>query len=411
MSIPAAVLARPEHRLLLLCACHVHSPAVKKTLTELVTQNLDWDYLLPRLKINGLMALFSHHLQRQEALLPPMALQSLQQEFGQSLQKRLVMLTELQQIVTAFGGAEIRVLAYKGPTLAYIAYGSVALRPFSDLDLLIAREDKARAVAVLKQLGYLPDNDKALSDAAEAKRQLRDYEMTLRPTNGLGRVDLHWAVAPPYDGFPLHFEALWERRVASQLLPDAETFCREDLILTLCAHGLKHRWMRLEWIGCLRAFLHNSTETPLDWKQIEQTAASLRCRRALYLGLQLALDLAELDAPHQTIVGQNIPLDLRRKMEADSVVKRLSQQVWQERFHPRNSHQLFISVPDLVFAIRAREGWKQRSSYFFAIWRAFLLPEAEDIHNSSGSWLRMYLKRFSQLIFRRLHRLIVQRRF
>ena len=412
MSIPVSVLSRPEHRLLSLCACSVHSPASKRDFAALVRQDLDWNYLLPRLQTHGLLALFSHHMCGQEAVLPDRAQRLLQTEFVYGLQRRLKMLTELQQVVEFLLAQGLPVLAYKGPTLAHLAYGSIALRPFSDLDLLIAPADKAKVIELLKTQGYVPENEDLLPAHLEAKRQLRDYEMTLLPTIGLGALDLHWAVAPPYDAFPLHFETLWQGRVASNLLPSVPTFCREDLLLCLCAHGLKHRWHRLEWIGCLLAILSNETE-PLQWQQVQNKAINLNSGRALRLGLRLAFDLAAVDSEVLAGLQKNVPKAIRHAIATDVVANQLARQVWKTLFEQENNQrdEAFITVPALIFAIRAREGWKLRWNYFRDICRAFLVPDSEDVAPHNPGSRVVYFVRFQRLILRRLHRLVVLRRF
>ena len=54
---------------------------------------------------------------------------------------------------------EIPVLAYKGPTLAMVAYGDLALRRYHDLDVVIRPEHLVRALNVLVRSGfeYTPD--------------------------------------------------------------------------------------------------------------------------------------------------------------------------------------------------------------------------------------------------------------
>src|SRR5579863_3082612 len=68
---------------------------------------------------------------------------------------------ELIALTNAFKAAEIPVLPHKGPLLAQAAYGDLALREFTDLDLLIHAADLPRAIAMLADHGYLPASELA----------------------------------------------------------------------------------------------------------------------------------------------------------------------------------------------------------------------------------------------------------
>ena len=56
---------------------------------------------------------------------------------------------QLRDIVGAFGGAGIQTIVLNGPALAASYYPDPALRPFIDLDLLVRRADRERALEIL----------------------------------------------------------------------------------------------------------------------------------------------------------------------------------------------------------------------------------------------------------------------
>ena len=63
------------------------------------------------------------------------------------------------QILEAFQNNGIRVMFLKGLSLIELLYKNPALRPCSDIDLLILKEDLPKAIDVLENLGYtLPGN-------------------------------------------------------------------------------------------------------------------------------------------------------------------------------------------------------------------------------------------------------------
>ncbi|WP_272481674.1 nucleotidyltransferase family protein, partial [Rhodothermus marinus] len=64
---------------------------------------------------------------------------------------------EVQRLHRAFEATGVPVLFYKGVVLGRMAYGDPALRPASDIDLLVAEPDFDRAEAVVFELGYHRD--------------------------------------------------------------------------------------------------------------------------------------------------------------------------------------------------------------------------------------------------------------
>jgi hypothetical protein len=168
----------------------------------------------------------------------------------------------------------------------------------------------------------------------------------------------------------------------------------------------------LEWIGCLLAILSNETE-PLQWQQVQNKAINLNSGRALRLGLRLAFDLAAVDSEVLAGLQKNVPKAIRHAIATDVVANQLARQVWKTLFEQENNQrdEAFITVPALIFAIRAREGWKLRWNYFRDICRAFLVPDSEDVAPHNPGSRVVYFVRFQRLILRRLHRLVVLRRF
>ena len=68
----------------------------------------------------------------------------------------LFMTGELFKLLDLFGAHGIGAIPYKGPTLAALAYGNLALREFDDLDLLLPERDIPRARDLLIAQGFRP---------------------------------------------------------------------------------------------------------------------------------------------------------------------------------------------------------------------------------------------------------------
>ena len=66
---------------------------------------------------------------------PPEVLAGWQQLYKTHARRNLKITAELISILTLFESQGIVAVAYKGPVLAAVAYGDIALRQFDDLDI------------------------------------------------------------------------------------------------------------------------------------------------------------------------------------------------------------------------------------------------------------------------------------
>ncbi len=146
--------------------------------------------------------------------------------------------------MTAFGADP---MPFKGPTLAVLAYGSLSLRQYEDLDILVRRQEVERARKALLSLGYEPVNP--YSDNQRASLRLAGHhEQLVNPATG-ATIELHWSLnnrSLTHDSFEHHW---WENRQHVAIGGvDMRTLGVEQMLLYLCMHGGKHSWGRLSWL-------------------------------------------------------------------------------------------------------------------------------------------------------------------
>lgn len=338
---------------------------------ELLHVGLDWDFVLCQARAHGTLPLLHWHLQRQgwEAV-PAAQRDSLRDEFRQNAALNLARTGELLNLLRKFRARGIPVLPFKGPTLAAYSYGSISLRQFNDLDLLLRPEDLAVGQDLLLTEGYTPGLDlpeARRSDYLHALGQVpfyRQWDASL--------VELHTRVMPRSFFFPLGLEELWGR--AELLLLQGEmvrVLSAEDLLLVLCAHGAKHQFACLGWVSDLAALILSSPT--LDLERALSRARALRSERVLLLGLRLGYGLLN-EAP---------PENVERRMRADPVSSALAAQVWRGLTHGPP-----LSEPQgAVFQIRVREHFKDGLAHSLSLalqpivadWKFLSLPSAASL--------------------------------
>jgi hypothetical protein len=321
-------LSRPETLILLLSARPQLEDEQAGLFKSLFQREVDWDYLLPALSGHYLLPLFLHHRHTHLTGLPTDIDACLKSKTIPLLQRQLTLAAELDQVLGWLAEAGIQALTYKGPALAQMCYGTLALRPFQDLDLLVNPRDLKPCLELLVAKGYNLQEPHHGPERMEIllRRAHQGYEVAMDPQKWLGAIDVHWRLMPPHFPLEFTFEELWQRRMPAGLGPNVVTLSREDTILIHCVHCVKHGWRRLEWIAGMLTFLALERSDLVDWDVLLDRAQSYGLRRLLLLGVQLALDLAA--AGTETNPKAGLPARLLQSLEEDAVVPRLSAQLW-----------------------------------------------------------------------------------
>lgn len=311
----ASTAFESELQLLYLCARSELDAERIARLQLLLARPLDWEAVEDAAVFHGVTGMLYHHLARHGTAHVPADLLLRLQQHAQCVQVyNMQVMTELVRIASVFRAQGIPLLTYKGPALAHRYYGSVALRRFGDVDLLVRRDDLERARDLLEEHGYVPlrslseDQEDTWHDA-----QL-GYELHHEAKGVV--VELHWALLNRTLTFRLTPEAVWARahtvRFGSTMV---RVLAPDDLLLYLCAHGTKHHWSRLLWVCDVAQVLRGHPDR--DWTALLRRARSLGSLRTLLLGVALA----------ERWLGEELPPVVREEIAARPAVDRLVEEV------------------------------------------------------------------------------------
>ncbi|HKO96937.1 MAG TPA: nucleotidyltransferase family protein [Pyrinomonadaceae bacterium] len=288
---------RAEHELLLCIARKSLDEDVGDRVRRLVQQNIDWEYLIQSASAHGLLPLLATHLlNTAQPFLPEPIAQQLKTESINSSKSNIYLMGELLRIQELFRAEKIRMLAFKGPILSKQIYGDLGLRQAGDIDVLIPKQDFARAKELLESDRY--QMEPQLTSAQQRSHLRFHCEIQFFNEDAFCVVDLHWGLTPRSFPFPLAFEELWAQRNSINFAGhEIQTFSDQDLLLYLCVHAAKHYWGKLEWVASV-AELVRRTET-LKWSAVFRRAEETNSKRILSLGLLLASKLFQLELPRE----------------------------------------------------------------------------------------------------------------
>jgi hypothetical protein len=211
----------------------------------------------------------------------------------------LYLAEQLRSVVDAFEAADLGVLPFKGPVLASAVYGDVTRRSFADLDLLVPPSDASRAVDRLESRGFAPTaacprrDDGPLLGGPVTPPLVKEYRLR-RPSDGVV-IELRTRVGEPRLPFRTTVETLRDRRTSVDLAGGrVPALSPEDRVVVLAYHGHKHLWRRLGWICDLAATVLTGD---VDWVTVRRRAETAGHARKLHVGLLLAGDLLDVEAP------------------------------------------------------------------------------------------------------------------
>src|SRR5262245_56636798 len=278
-----------EFQLLLYCATsQPHAGRIK----DVVQEGIRWQALVKLGQQHGIRPILHQTLKSVCWDFVPQPIQrELEHLYRTNVQTSLLFGGELLRLLSAFQQNGIPLAALKGAVLAELLYGDLALREFSDLDIIVQEADMSKAEDILTAWGYqadFPDRDfRSAFLSYQGQYAFRNQQTGLV-------VDLHWRLSSKGEAFPLKSEEIWPRlgqvTISGRTVP---TLALDDLALFLAAHGTKEGWRLLKWICDFAELLRKCED--VDWTAVLDRAERANSSRPLLLAVALASTL--LDAP------------------------------------------------------------------------------------------------------------------
>jgi hypothetical protein len=327
-------LRTPEVELLLGCCADPLAGQAAPRVLDLMGQSIDWDAVY-RLAIRHRVAPMLYRFISANCASSDSArrvtepvLDRLKREFNRNLLRGQYLTRELVRLMRALESSGIEALTYKGPALALMLYGDVAVRQFADLDVLVRSHEVGRAAQVVAGQGYSRATDYDISETAV----IRECEDVFCNQDGLGMLDLHWRIMPRHFPFAPEPDSLFAgaRRIAigeSAIL----TLSPADMMLVLCVHSTKHGWMNLSNLCDIAGMVRANRD--VDWAEVLDKAGPIGAQRMVMLAFNLAREL----------LGVEFPAPIPRMAQDDRRVIALTRRVIDQMFP-----QTFLRRADVV---------------------------------------------------------------
>ncbi len=194
---------------------------------------------------------------------------------------------ELRPLLLALHEVGIPVLVLKGAYLAENVYRNIALRPMSDIDLLVPASRAREAWRVVKALGY-----RLIYPATETLIPSFGKDFVCQKPGGFVPVEVHWTIRITDEKDCMDDEELWQNartvRIAEMKI-DTATLSVEDFLLHLCLHAsCQHEFDFGLRALCDIAIFIERFEPEIDWPALRARVSRHHWRKGVYLILHLA---------------------------------------------------------------------------------------------------------------------------
>ncbi len=357
-----------EINFILLCACVEPDGERRKCIENAADSSLNWDLVYEiSLRQRVLPLLYENIKSLLPGKVPARIIEKLNSVYFDNVTRNISLSLFLLKILSLLKENNISAVPFKGPLLAQDVYGDIGLRPFSDLDILVSKNNAFVAWQILLEDGF--QTELVLDDGQKHKYIMSEDHMAFSKGNMC--VELHWDMFGDYLCKPMKFEdveeSLKESVINNREVPDLSS---EDLLLYLCIHGAKHRWGYLEMVCCVAEVIKRKE---INWEVVEMMAQKLRCQRIFAVGIYLSWKL--LEAP--------IPGCILEKIKNERIVLELADEVIEDMFKEVASLELKnITDRFSFFHIKVRDSFSDKFRYVLKIlfcpsvkeWQYFPVP-------------------------------------
>ncbi len=231
-----------EDKLLLYCSRLSINGDVRYKIIEILSNPLDWNYIVECSMKQGITPLFYWNLKKisNGNDVPSEVMKNLEKMYYSNLARNMLLYDELNKILKVFNKAGIDVIVLKGAFLAEEIYKNIGLRPMGDIDLLVKEKDLQKANVELTKLKYAVATI-FLTKSHEQFQTVLNNELAFIQQNKKIFIEIHWDIQPHHSNFKVDIDNLWENAKPIKIA-DTETLtlASEDMLQHLCLHLDKH---------------------------------------------------------------------------------------------------------------------------------------------------------------------------
>jgi hypothetical protein len=252
---------RAESRLLGILADPYPDASQERNARDLLSQRLDGRFFLKQAQKEGVLGLIYYQAKTWNVLafLPDPVREESLQAYYRYAARNTFLAEKIKPLCELFQREQVPLMILKGIALCHDIYPSPALRPVTDVDLLVRKEDRGRAEELLREAGY--------QFVFESSKKLRAHHRAMNSSfyadaEGSFSVHLHWHLVNnswPVENIvdAISMDDIWgQARPYSFEGIQVSTLAPHHLLLFLLLHAFLHGSEHLIWLSDIAATVH-----------------------------------------------------------------------------------------------------------------------------------------------------------
>jgi len=293
----------PQDHIILLSA-KIH-PSMKEleTLKAQLALVADWDEVVLNVIERGMGPLFYTKLSKlsNHTFIADVNKEQLKQIYYWTLSRGMLMYSVFTKAVKALNANGIKVIVLKGAYLSEKLYGDIALRQFSDIDLLVNEEFGVKCIKILEQIGFKPFGNSVYDMIREHTGIVHYLPMVL---NGVS-IEIHIRLHLKSNNYNIKVNEF----IASAIpvnISDVNVYALNtyDLLIHLCVHLDTHFAKGgIQFNGF--SDIVNVVDiygADIDWCDFIESCRNHECEKVVFKYLYIAFKYFNVTIPEQIII-------------------------------------------------------------------------------------------------------------
>ena len=345
----------------------------------------DWDFAVDVLIERAVAPLFYKKLPllSNRSLIPSRCKDKLTQVYYLTLSRGIVHYEVMSLVTKLLQENRIDFLVLKGAYLAEKLYKDIALRQFSDLDLLIKEEDGEKAQRVLTNAGFQPENH----SMAQFLRDNLGFEHYAPLVYQGVSVELHIRLNHPGEKFEILTNKVFENAEITHIkgteikVPD-----KYDVLIHTCVHLHKHfneGQVQFTSFNDIVNLLHLEWNEA-DWKTLIERCNKYKCKSFVFKYLGIVSEYYKVLLPDEVnvIIAQLITEKDRRRFvnyllgnysKHFSVETRVKRVIHVQGFFTKLKYFFWMLFPSKKYMIRSYNIKNQRYYWIYYPYRHWIV--------------------------------------
>lgn len=297
---------RLEDELLLTCLQEYLHQNRCMEINKYISGKVNWNCIINKSLQHGISPLLYQSLSSHSIDIVPEAVNSeLKKAYLISMVKNTQVFHQLTGLIQFLIKSGIKTVLLKGASLVYTTYSDIALRPMSDIDILIKEPDIVKLEAVLYKLNFSSPSGQYPSLIYKKLFAKFHHHLPLYVSpDGILSIEFHRHILPKIQGVDFNIDLFWQKAVPIQSDEvQSDILSNEHQLFHLCYHfyqNFKSGGIRLSWLFDIALFVQTHSNN-INWNELLLFAENIGAIQFLTEPLLITSNLLNINLPNEVL--------------------------------------------------------------------------------------------------------------